>query len=84
MRRNYSGQLGDGTTHDRLELIEVKELTSSIAAIAAGHVHTCALTTTGGVKCWGDNKFGQLGDGTTDHRQEPTGVKGLGSDVRRH
>ncbi|MDQ2670924.1 MAG: hypothetical protein M3Y31_09850, partial [Gemmatimonadota bacterium] len=51
----------------------------SFATIAAGGVqgvpaHTCGATTTGALWCWGDNAFGQLGDGTNADRPAPAQV----------
>ncbi len=78
---NGSGQVGDGTTMPRLTPVNVMGLTSGVFAVAAGRNHSCALTTSGGTKCWGGNITGQLGDGTTTPRLAPADVTGLTSGV---
>jgi hypothetical protein len=78
---NRWGVLGDGTTSDRATPVHVVGLGTGVRAIAAGAVHACALTSSGGVKCWGTNARGRLGDGTTTDRFTLVGVSGLASGV---
>ena len=74
--RNTSGQLGDGTMSDRTTPVNVSGLSTGVLALAAGGSHTCALVGASGVKCWGDNASGQLGDGTTTNRTTPVSISG--------
>ncbi|MFL5491937.1 MAG: chromosome condensation regulator RCC1, partial [Gemmatimonadales bacterium] len=76
---NGKGQLGDGTSTERI----------TPRAVTGGHLfravptaggygggHTCALTTGDAAFCWGYNVFGQVGDGSTTDRRAPTAVAG--------
>jgi alpha-tubulin suppressor-like RCC1 family protein len=78
---NYRGQLGDNSITNRLTPVDVIGLSSGVMAIAVGQQHTCAITTAGALKCWGDNSEGQLGDGTTANKLTAVDIAGLGSGV---
>lgn len=49
--------------------------------IAAGDQHTCAVVN-GGLLCWGDNEYGQLGNNSTDSGYAPAAVQGLSTGVQ--
>ena len=70
---NWGFQLGSGVIQSGNEF-PVSELTpipvnlggQSVVGVASGYAHTCAILDGGSVSCWGDNEFGQIGDGTND------------------
>lgn len=75
---NYSGQLGDGTTENKLTPVQVSGLTN-VTAISAGTNHSLARKSDWTVRAWGDNSYGQLGNGYSDISpySTPIQVKGL-------
>jgi alpha-tubulin suppressor-like RCC1 family protein len=61
---DYYGQLGNGAAAGSVAAPPAGFSIGGVAsAITAGSGHTCAAQTNGDVRCWGDDAFGQLGDG---------------------
>jgi len=79
--KNDKGQLGNGTTTDSATPVDVKAgstgtaLLTGVVSISPGGGHVCAVLETGGLKCWGKNSQGQLGDGSTTDRSTPVDVR---------
>lgn len=68
------GQLGDGSATDSPTPVDVLGLDSRAESVAVGYYHSCALMSTGAVKCWGKDYGGALGDGTSIDRPMPVDV----------
>ncbi|MCT6810816.1 MAG: InlB B-repeat-containing protein, partial [Bifidobacterium sp.] len=63
---NSRGELGNGSTTDPDSSVPVKaNLNVTITAISAGYWHAMALSSDGTIYTWGDNEYGQLGNGHT-------------------
>ena len=65
---NQSGQLGQDTstvTNSTIPMQKTDAALGKIASMTAGGAHTCVLLTNGQAQCWGNNIYGQLGNGTT-------------------
>jgi alpha-tubulin suppressor-like RCC1 family protein len=79
--KNDGGQLGNNSLISSNAPVAVSGLSSGVVAISAAFSHSCALLSTGAVKCWGRNVEGQLGDNSTTQRLTPVDVSGLSSAV---
>jgi alpha-tubulin suppressor-like RCC1 family protein len=73
---NSAGELGDGTTTERLSPVLVTGI-GQAKSVSAGQDHTCAILSGGTIECWGDNALGALGDGTTASRSLAAPVTGI-------
>jgi alpha-tubulin suppressor-like RCC1 family protein len=75
---NMFGQVGNGESGTtRTSPDDVTGLDSGVVHVACGESHTCAAIAGGGVRCWGANFAGQLGDGTIVGKPDPVEVMGL-------
>ena len=74
---NEFGQLGDGSNSPSFHLtpVEVSGI-PNVTNIALGGGHSCVLTGSGDVWCWGRNDYGQVGNGREDGSEQhvPTEV----------
>ena len=72
---NYYGELGDGTTENRYTPIKVMDNVVSVSVVGSEiDNHSGAITKDGSLYMWGDNYWGELGDGTTEDRHTPVKV----------
>ncbi|HUB10076.1 MAG TPA: RCC1 repeat-containing protein [Myxococcales bacterium] len=71
--RGEFGSLGNGSTTDESVPTAVPGLGSGVVAIAAGEMHSCALTATA-LYCWGSGGDGELGDGSLGNALSPVAV----------
>jgi alpha-tubulin suppressor-like RCC1 family protein len=78
---NRNGQLGDGTSADKLTPTAVGLTGTTLGSvISAGEFHSAALSACATAGCslatWGSNDSGRLGDGTTVEKRSPTKITG--------
>lgn len=77
---NFSGQVGVSSATTRVTSpTKVTALGTTVKTVSVGSTNTCVITTSGEVKCWGNNAYGQLGTniaiGSSTHT--PTTIKNL-------
>ncbi len=84
--RNPEGRIGDNSQTDAWVPVNPvtlgTTLDSGAKGLALGAKHTCAISNTNEVFCWGDNTYGQLGTGSYSSIGHPVIVSGLSNVVQ--
>lgn len=78
---NTYGDLGNGNEVNATAPVDVTGLTSGVSRVSTGVEHSCAVTTSGGIKCWGRNRYGGFGTGDTTNSDVPVNALGVSSGV---
>lgn len=71
---NSVGQVGDGTMIYRPQPVQISSSSSPWETVDVGDDHSCAITSSGELWCWGRNLGGILGDGTTTDSNVPVRI----------
>jgi alpha-tubulin suppressor-like RCC1 family protein len=75
---NAFGQLGNSTNTNSSTPVTVSTLSVGVLSISAGYYYSCAVMTSGALKCWGRNDSGQLGNATFADTNSPVQTFGSG------
>lgn len=74
---NAWGQIGDGSTGNSFFVPTAVPGITTAVTVAAHYAQSCAVLADGTARCWGDNDFGQLGNGSTIDSAVPVTVSGI-------
>lgn len=72
---NGYGEVGDGTYTQRNSPVAIDVSTTylkvAVGGSSNGGATSCGITSSNDLKCWGDNQYGQYGDGTYNSSTSP-------------